>query len=230
MTVKINGWLRDGAFQTGKGQSITLWVAHAIEATGVQATRAELLADSHVTSATLAANNSFTVDGTEYTTDAAYDEALWRQQNLDRILGVFAPRANIAHLDVYAGVATAATPTADFANVFLAGIAAHTFGTDLIAANAMIWRLDVTFEQKGVFTTGTKGDVTLAGGDNQGDTVATVEALFTGVVMNATVATDGLDEDIFGGAVVGGDDVTIAQTVTRQSVLAEVSVAPDMQS
>lgn len=191
MVLKFNGFNQDGSFQTGTGEIVRVYSAHQIGATGVLATRAELVADGLLPTTDLTAN-SITINGVTYALDANYDAALVAQRNLDNMIAAFAVYANPVQVNVTAGLATGTSLTVDFANVFLGGTAANTMGTELIQANGLGWTLDLAFEQKGMFAdtpgTGTfvKGDPSLgASADNWGSSAGDIEAILEGVTVYA---------------------------------------------
>lgn len=248
MVTKIYGHNKDGSFQSGIGEHIRLWTIHEIRATGVLATRADLLADGLVTSATLAANNSIEFQGVTYTADLAYDDALYSQRNLDAIMAAFAPFGNIVDVSVTAAVNTTANPTTDFASVFLAG--SDNFGSQ-ISIDGDVWQLDVRFEQKGMFHNSatnagfTKGEPSLGvSADNYGSSIADIHAVLALTVMTGTTADNvnvdnTLDTNTEGrpdaNPVVSGSSVQMVSAssvdqATTQSVVLEVFAAPDLQS
>lgn len=233
MTIKFHGFNQDGWFQSGKGEVITLWTVHDIEATGVIATRAELVQDGILKNETLSAANSITINDVTYEADATYDDAYYQQTNVDTFVDAFNALANPVYVKVHAGIDTATDPNVDFTTEFLGGTT--TFGTDLVAANnsgtAPVYRIDLFFEQKGMFTTGDKGDVTVGAGDNFGDSVAAVEAILDGLNAKATSNTNtAVDVDITGGAVAVGDDVPMGIAAATRSYIGDIEVAPDLQS
>ncbi len=248
MVTKIYGHNHDGSFQSGKGEHVRLWTVHEIRATGVLATRADLLADGLVTSATLSATNSITFQGVEYTVDATYDDALWSQMNLSSIMAAFEPFGNIVDVSVTAAVNTGTSPTSDFASVFLAG--ADNFGTE-ISVDGDVWQLDIRFEQKGLFhnaggeTGFVKGEPSIGlAVDNYGSSIADIHVLLEeldlitttddNVNVDNTVDTNTTGRpDNAPNAI--GDPVQMvsagsADEATSQSVVIETFTAPDLQS
>jgi hypothetical protein len=255
MVFNINAYNKNGAFQTGKGEVVHIWSAHHVEATGVTLRRSELVADGLLPSATLSGTNSITIKGVTYTADAAYDQALLAQVNLDNLVAAFARFGNPVYVNVSAGIATTASPTADTAGVLVGG--ADLLGTELVEANGLVWEVELAFEQKGLFVTGAKGDVTIGTGDHYGSSVADVHAVLEGTVMYVTglLANGGdlenmVDADAaaafvdgtnyvteVAGAFAGaqGDEVSVvsagnAAQATSQTVVVEVQVAPNLQS
>ena len=240
----FNAFNKEGWFQTGKGEVVTVWSAHHVDATGVKLTRDELVSDGYVTSSTLSALNSIEVNGVTYTADAVYDDALWAQQNLDNMLAALALHANPAAVWVEGGttgVATAATPAGDFATDFLGNN--DNFGSQVVEANGPVWKVEMFFEQKGVFvdrTTFTKGEPTLgAAADNFGSDQADVHALLEGVAITATSVDLANMVDVSTSSsnaiTAAGDTGTVvsagnANAATSQSVVVDVAVAPNLQS
>lgn len=240
----FNAFNKEGWFQTGKGEVVTVWSAHHVDATGVNLTRAELVSEGYLQSSTLSASNSIEINGVTYTTNAAYDDALYAQQNLDNMVAALAVYANPAAVWVEGGttgIATASTPTADFATDFLG--ASDNFGSELTESTGPVWKVQMFFEQKGVFvdrTTFTKGEPTIGdAADNYGSDQADVHALLEGVAVTATsvdvanmvdVATS--STNTFAAA---GDEGTVVSAgngdaATSQSVVVDVAVAPNLQS
>ena len=173
MVLNLNAFNKSGDQQTGKGQRVTILIdgdVFPVEATGVNLTRAELVSEGYKPSATLSASNSMEVNGVVYVADAAYDKALASQINVDRIFNAYAASANIVYMDV------AAVPTD---TIYLAAFNNTNNG----------WEIELVFEQKGVLASGTKGEVTLAAGDNFGDTQADVAAVVDALTLLAADAT-----------------------------------------
>ena len=182
MVLNLNGYNRSGDHQTGKGQRVTLVIDNSltpVAVTGVNLTRAELLAEGYVTSATLAANNSINIAGVNYTVDATYDAALASQMNVDSIHAAYVAKANIVYMDI------SVVPSATW-------YGAGTFA----AIGADDVEMELVFEQKG-FLAGTnpyvKGAVTVvasvdggAGGDSQADVADVIE----GITLQSTVLAD----------------------------------------
>lgn len=176
MVLNLNGYNRNGDHQTGKGQRVTILLDYnvfPVAITGVNLTRAELLAEGYVTSATLAANNSINIAGVSYVADAAYDIALASQVNVDRIHAAYAAKANVVFMDV--------TPVPDD-TIFITAFNNTNDGIEM----------ELVFEQKGFLATGAKGAVTVAtgthGGDSQADVADIVDAL-TLLAADATTET-----------------------------------------
>ena len=175
MVLNLNGYNRSGDFQTGKGQRVNILLdndLHPVAVTGVNLTRAELLADSYVTSVTLSATNSINLAGVTYVADAAYDAALASQQNVDTILKAFDAKANVVYMDI--------TPVAD--NLYVVATFNNTAGGV---------EVELVFEQKGFLApTVTKGIATIAAGVNGGDTQADVAAVIDGLTLQSAVLAD----------------------------------------
>lgn len=237
MVVKVNGHNRDGAFQTGKHEVIVATTLHHLEATGVIATRAQLVSDGILSNATLSSSNNIVIQGVSYETDAAYDSAFWAQRNLDRVINRFAEYANLVSVDVDQTAADlGAAPGATLADPFRASSEAIGTAFNAVTDNPA-WKLSVVVEQKGVFngvpvTSTTKGQPTLgASADNYGTSVTSLASLFDGLVLTRTAEDDTYADVI--GAGDPGDDFTVvtsAGTAANVSMVFEVDVAPDLQS
>ena len=179
MVLDLNAHNRSGDHQTGKGQRITLLFDNDISpvvVTGVNLTRAELVTEGYLPSATLSAGNSIEIAGVTYTVDATYDEALAGQINVNRIHGAYAAFANIVFMDV------------NFVPddlIYITAFNNTNTGTEV----------EIVFENKGFLVTGAKGDVTLGlaannYGDSQSDVADVIDALTLldadGTTENAT--------------------------------------------
>jgi len=162
MVLNLNAYTKGGDHQSGKGQRITIILDKAVvtggaSATGVNLTRAELVSEGYKPSATLSGTNSVEIAGVTYTVDATYDLALAAQKNVDTIFKAFAAKANIVYMDVDV------VPSAAW------------YGADAIPTPAADdIEIEIVFEQKGFLATATKGEVSIAAGDNYGDSIADV--------------------------------------------------------
>lgn len=230
MTTKFNGHVHNGWALPGKGELLTIYTVHDVADTGVLATRAELLEAGAITSATLSGSNSVTVEGVTYTTDAAYDDALYQQKNLNTLVQHLAMRNTVSYVNVFDGVATTTSPTVDFASAFLG---TDTFGTSISAGNnsgtAKVWKVQVMLQGKGYFVpAANKGDVTVGTGDNYGDSIDNLDAALAGLSMIATSNTNTTtDVDVSGGAVAVGASVPISIDAATRSIVLDVVVGED---
>lgn len=242
MVLRVNGNVKPGAAQTGKGERVTLWLAHHVAATGVNATRAELLAEKILPSATLSGSNTITINGVTYSADAAYDAAYYAQKNLTTLVNAFASKAVVVNVKVSSAIATTTSPTADTATALISG--ADKFGTEVVESNGLVWKVVLDFEQKGNFirpTAHPQGGLTLGP-----TTVADIHTFLEGMKLNATVVkASGGDrenmDDVFTTAAAPAGyasgtnftPVTIvsagnAAQATSQSVVVELDIDPDL--
>ena len=249
---KFHGHNRDGSFQTGKGEHVRLWTIHEIRHTGVISTRQELVDAGYLglgpTPVTLSAANPITIQGTEYITNLAYDDALFSQTNLDAFIQRFDELGTIVDVVVTAAVNTATNPNVDFTNPFLGG--ADTFGSQ-ITDDGDIWQLDVRFEQKGMFTNVpgsagfVRGEPSIAlAADNFGSSVADIHELLEDLALTTTTDdatnvdnttetnTEGRPDagPQVSGSLTTGVSAAQADEATGQSIVLEVNVGLDLQS
>lgn len=97
MTNMVHGNVRPGVFLTGTFDFFTVVTQVAAYPTNVKAPLADVLTALNVT--TLSSTNKVTIvdgnsDSHDYTSDAAYTTALNKQTALDRLIQIFATRAN----------------------------------------------------------------------------------------------------------------------------------------
>lgn len=124
---RIAGFAQEGDFDIN-ADYLTVHTPVVIGQTGVTLTRAELVTVGYLASATLGVGNPITVNGVTYTADAAYDDALYAQRNLEQILGAVTASATL--LGFSAGRTSAALGTTFDAGLF-PGTGNTVAGTDI---------------------------------------------------------------------------------------------------
>lgn len=192
---KFHGRNRQGAFQTGKTETLRLYSAHHMESNGVISTLQDLFNDSLINSVTLATGtNEITINGVTYDANTDYEQAFIAQRNFDNLLFKIHEVVNVVSVDVQAGIAETVTSlSAEFASLFLGRTAANTFGTELIQDGGFAWQIDIVVEQKGAFAN-TPGSVGFVRGEpslpsaanNGGSTLVDVANHLEGTVLYAT--------------------------------------------
>ena len=194
---KFHGHNQDGAFQTGKGEVVHLWLAHELDQTGVISSRQEL-ADASLLSGptplTLSAANNININGVNYTTNVAYDQAYIAQTNLDALIERFSQFAAPVDIFVSDGIVQSGTdnttPAFGTVTTMIGGV--DQLGTLLAQAAGLVWKVELTFEQKGAFVrvpnldqaTFVRGEPSIAvTADNFGSSAQDIHDLLEGTVM-----------------------------------------------
>lgn len=149
---KFHGHNRDGAFQTGKGEVVHLWLAHEVDQTGVISSRQELV-DAGIIAVVNVATNNISIRGVTYTTNALYDQAYIAQRNLDNLLDAFNVFAAPVYIDVSDGIIQTGTanltPATGTVSTLIGGT--DQLGSSLNESAGLVWKVELTFEQKGAF-------------------------------------------------------------------------------
>lgn len=167
MTDRVNGGVAAGEFLTGNMDFFTIQTIVPVEQTNVETPVADLYQiSSTVWSPVTVVNGTGTA--VTYATQAAYEDALKKQANLNTFISVFAGRAN----PVAIGVGTSAVAAANVAG----------FGSTYTGAKVMA-TINIATERSGLWYTGTDGNFSGTAADNTNINGYLLETALNGVAI-----------------------------------------------
>lgn len=214
MTFKTHGnSIIDGNYNRDV-EYVYVYTAFEMASTGVDFTRAELVAKEALDSATLSATNSIFIDGVEYTADATYDNAYWTQQNLLTVWRKINDQSTAIAVNV-ARVETALTLDA----AVLTGTTT-AFGSDMDSdAAADYWYAVFVIESVGTQAIGQD----VPGGIAAVTAVDEIEAALTGTDLFFSTTLADTNSDDSNGASNPGDTIDGKVDVLTRNLVVAVS-------
>lgn len=226
MTYKHNGNVVFNKDNNRNSQYIYVYTGFEMVSTGVKHTRQQLVDMGVLTSATLSASNSITLDGVTYTANATYDNAYWTNQNFQRVYRAVAKRctiiaASVGNVNVSGDAMNTIRLPGVTAGAVTAGTAsASAFGSDMVDDAEGVWYAAFIVE----------GDDYLAVAADQNRSISAVTSVDNIIaelaVVNGYFNTDNADannEDAMGGSLSAGDAVSGLTSSTKRNIIAVVS-------
>lgn len=201
---------------------VYVYTAFECVSTGVEETRAALLTDNVLVSATLSATNNVVIDGVDYLVDGTYDNALWTNLNFNRMARFIRENSTIMAHASFRVPGDAATQL-DAVRISGGTDTAGEFGTNMIDVDDGFWLNVFVVESTETLETASdapNGVAAITAVTNIETDMAVVNAYF-----NTTLA-DGNNEDSMGGALSVGDAVSGEITAGDRNLIVRVSDTP----